>query len=159
MCSTIGIPAAGAPAAVRNSGQPVWGGEKRRNPRWRWASKGNRQAIFCGGNRVLRECLETRALGDILTSPYHPHTNGRTKRYHRSAKERVDRLVWESPDILREGIGQFLVAGNSRRYHAALGNVTPGNVCFRRLESIPARRGRLKQWTLENRKRSNLRRR
>ena len=106
--------------------------------------------------QALDEFLKLRAMKHITASPYHPQTNGKLERYHRTAKAKVNLFVYHSPGALSEAMDSFVNYYNYQRYHEALGNVTPADVYHGRRELILARREEVKQQSLTQRRLANL---
>jgi putative transposase len=107
-------------------------------------------------SRAIEEFLKVRAMKHIVASPYHPQTNGKLERYHRTAKANINLLVYHSREALEQAMGEFVRHYNYERYHEALANVTPADVYYGRRESILARREEVKQKSLESRRAANL---
>ncbi len=106
-------------------------------------------------SRAFRDYLNLIGIRHILAAPYHPQTNGKLERYHQSIKHEVNQVPYEVPGDLEVAIAGFVDYNNNRRYHKALGNVTPDDVLHGRREGILIKRSEVKAQTLASRKRYN----
>jgi len=81
-------------------------------------------------------------------APYHPMTQGKIERYHRSMKNLVLLQNYAFPWALEREIGRFVDYYNHQRYHESLDNVTPADVYFGRAKEVLTRREEIKRQTL-----------
>ena len=88
-----------------------------------------------------------------LGKPYHPMTQGKIERYHRSLKNQVLLENYYLPRQLEARLADFVDYYNTRRYHESLNNLTPADVYFGRGQSILTRRQNIKLKTIELRRR------
>ena len=110
-------------------------------------------------SRAFRDYLGMVGIKHILAAPFHPQTNGKLERYHQTLKRDVNQLPYEIlfvlPSDLEAAIVAFVSYYNYRRYHKALGNVTPSDVLKGRRPEILRRRKEVQAQTIERRRRHN----
>ena len=110
----------------------------------------------CYLSKELREYLDEQKIEHTRGAPYHPQTQGKIERYHRSMKNVVKLENYYYPWELEKAIKQFVDYYNHQRYHESLDNVTPADMFYGRYEEIMGRRQLIKQQTLQRRKEENL---
>jgi transposase InsO family protein len=103
-------------------------------------------------SRAFRDYLNLVCISHILAAPYHPQTNGKVERYQQSLKREVNQLPYEAPSQLEQAIADFVEYYNYRRYHKALGNVTPADVLNGKREEIITRRKEVQLVTINRRR-------
>ncbi len=96
-------------------------------------------------------------MGHVRGAPYHPQTQGKIERYHRTMKNIVKLENYFFPDDLRAKLADFVDYYNNQRYHEALGNVTPADMYFGRAKQIKMQRQETKMKTLKERRETNRR--
>jgi putative transposase len=110
----------------------------------------------CYVSDELKKYLTSKGMIQTHGAPYHPMTQGKIERYHRSMKNEINLQKYYMPWELEQEIERFIDYYNNKRYHEALDNVTPSDVYYGRHREIITRREQLKQKTLKARRRYNL---
>jgi putative transposase len=103
-------------------------------------------------SQQFNEYLRMVGIRHINAAPFHPQTNGKIERYHRTLKTEINRVPYEMPRELREAIRAFIEYYNYQRYHEGLGNVTPYDVYTGRYLAIMQKRKEVKSKTLQERR-------
>jgi len=104
----------------------------------------------------LKNYLEKQEMAHTRGAPYHPMTQGKIERYHRSMKNIVKLQNYYFPWELEQEISRFVEYYNNHRYHESLNNVTPADVYFGRNREILTKRDQIKRKTLALRRKQNL---
>ena len=109
----------------------------------------------CYVSKALKQYLDLEGIAHTRGKPYHPMTQGKIERYHRSMKNILLLENYYSPDELKDQISLFIDHYNNERYHEAINNLTPADVYCGKGREILTRRARIKKNTMLQRKRYN----
>lgn len=104
----------------------------------------------------LAQFLKERRIDHIHGAPYHPMTQGKIERWHRSMKNVIKLQNYYSPSELQRAIAEWVEYYNNQRYHESLENVTPADVYFGREKEIIKKRNKLKEQSLALRRQQYL---
>ena len=110
----------------------------------------------CYVSGELKNYLEKQGMTHTRGAPYHPMTQGKIERYHRSMKNVVKLQNYYFPWELEQELSRFVDYYNNHRYHESLNNVTPADVYFGRHREILTKRDQIKRKTLAMRRKQNL---
>jgi putative transposase len=105
----------------------------------------------------LTEYLASHHITHVRGAPYHPQTQGKIERLHRSMKNIIKLDNYYFPWELEQALATFVDYCNHKRYHESLDNMTPADVYFGRAAEVQARRDAIKQRTLFERRQYNYR--
>ena len=103
-------------------------------------------------SRELGEFLQEKEMEHTRGAPFHPMTQGKIERYHRSMKNVVLLQNYFTPEAVEREIAKFVDFYNNRRYHESLDNLTPADVFFGRDKEVRSRREKIKRDTLAARR-------
>ena len=107
-------------------------------------------------SKELKDYLENQQIKHTRGAPFHPMTQGKIERYHRSMKNVVKLQNYYFPGDLEEEISRFVEYYNYQRYHESLNNLTPADVYYGRSRDILTKRDIIKRKTMRLRKQQNL---
>jgi transposase InsO family protein len=110
----------------------------------------------CYISKELKEFMREKELAHIRGRPYHPMTQGKIERYHRSMKNIINLNHYYLPGELEKEIEAFVNFYNNERYHESLNNLKPVDVYNGKSFEILDRREEIKQKTMNLRRRQNL---
>ena len=100
----------------------------------------------------LRDYLAERGMGHTRGAPYHPQTQGKIERWHRTMKAVVKLQNYYFPWQLEEALRDFVAYYNNERPHESLDNVAPADVYYGRAVEVISEREEIKRKTMKRRK-------
>jgi putative transposase len=103
----------------------------------------------------LKDYLKNWNMLHTRGRPFHPQTQGKIERYHRSMKNIIHLDNYYLPQELEARISDWVDYYNNSRYHESLGNITPVDKYEGRENQIFSERRKTKQKTLILRRKIN----
>jgi putative transposase len=110
----------------------------------------------CYISKSLGEYLDENGMKHTRGKPYHPMTQGKIERYHRTMKNVLCLENHYFPGALEQEIGRFVEHYNNHRVHESLDNLTPADVYNGRGAEILTMRQVVKKQTIRRRRRENM---
>ena len=110
----------------------------------------------CYVSKELQFFLERKHIEHTRGAPYHPMTQGKIERYHRSMKNIVNLQNYFLPGELETQIASFVEYYNHQRYHESLDNLTPADVYSGKTKEVLNQRAEIKRRTMQQRRLQNL---
>jgi transposase InsO family protein len=107
-------------------------------------------------SKELKQFLKRKDIDHIRGAPYHPQTQGKIERWHRSMKNVVQLQNYYSPSQLAEAIDDFVEYYNNQRYHESLDNMTPASIYYGKEKEVRSEREKIKRETMTLRRQQNL---
>ena len=104
----------------------------------------------------LKKYLKKKRMKHTRGAPYHPMTQGKIERYHRTMKNVVKLQNYYFPWELEAELKEFVDYYNNERYHESIENVTPADVFFNRYKEVLDTRKKIKLETMIQRRKYNL---
>ena len=106
----------------------------------------------CFNSSQFQDFVNDELSNHVRGAPYHPQTQGKIERYHRTMKNIVKLENYYFPGDLERQLHSFVEYYNNQRYHESLKNVTPADVYFNRNKQVLERRAAIKLETLKQRR-------
>jgi len=113
----------------------------------------------CYISSELQSWLAENGVPHTRGKPYHPMTQGKIERWHRTLKDRILLNNYYLPEELERQIDAFVNHYNTCRYHESLNNLTPYDVFTGQGSAILQKRNRIKEKTMILRKQLHFKRR
>ena len=110
----------------------------------------------CYVSKELKTYLDGKGMDHTRGKPYHPQTQGKIERYHRTMKNIVKLKNYYLPWELEQELEEFVTYYNNERVHESIQNMTPADVFCGRNKEIQTARDMIKSMTLRNRKYINM---
>jgi len=103
----------------------------------------------CYISKELKEFMRERELSHIRGQPFHPMTQGKIERFHRSMKNVINLNHYFLPWDLEKEIEKFVHYYNHERYHEGIHNLTPADVYTGKDKEILNKRSLIKKNTMQ----------